>query len=172
MCNAYKHPSGCSCGFGPPYEQIEVSIVKLPSPTDLRTRRAADLSVKFPAAHAIGIEHLNRLSTVRVREAARKTLQNLADRRFGKSKIKINVERVVTGSIEFDIVLMTGTGVAVYKFFKDYEQLRKSMIIFCKDIHHAARYLCRVIKKAIVFDDEGSSKKPPRRKRKKKNSAK
>jgi hypothetical protein len=62
---------------------------------------------------------------------------------------------------------MTGTGVAVYKFFKDYEQLRKSIVIFCKDIARGSRFLWRAIKKAIIFEEEGSNRRAQPRRRKK-----
>jgi hypothetical protein len=158
MCNAYKHPSGCSCGFGPPYERVEVKIVKLPSPNNIRTRVAAEVSIKFPAARAIGVEHISRQDVGRAKAALKKFIQKKADQRFGKGKIRINVARVITGSIEFDIVLITGTGVAVYHFFKDYEQLRKSMVVFCRDIQHAARSLTRAIRKAIIFEEDKINK--------------
>ena len=55
MCNAYRHPADCSCGFGPPYEHAEVKILKLPSPANNRTPVAAELRVRFPVARDIKV---------------------------------------------------------------------------------------------------------------------
>ena len=40
MCNAYRHPMGCQCGFGPPYPDVDARIIKLVKWKDRKSGQA------------------------------------------------------------------------------------------------------------------------------------
>ncbi len=91
MCNAYKHPMDCHCGFGPPYDDLKVKIVDLPSPDDSNPSRIGDLNLKFPI-RANFFNQIAKAERNEVTEPLINTLQQLADRRFGKGHVRVELQ--------------------------------------------------------------------------------
>lgn len=140
MCNAYKHPSDCHCGFGPPYDEVQVEIRKLPSPADTNPKQLAELDVRFPVPRATYYSQISSTAKIEMMAAFQNSLQRLADDRFGKANFLIKVRDVRKGSLTFEVLLITGL-VGAYKFFKDYEALRKGVKAFCQDIWRSGKWL-------------------------------
>lgn len=149
MCNAYRHPNGCRCGFGPPYDGIEVEIISLAPATDTRTRRAANLRLHIPLGHKIASKLFVPARTMRVKEALRGSLQRIANRRFGQRKVRVQVGRLAEGSLLGDVTLVM-IGVGVYHFFKDYEALKKGVKAFGDDVKSGSRYIMSKLKSAYT----------------------
>jgi len=147
-----------------------VQILSIASPTDPSTRVAATLSIRFPSTPTVDFERLDQVGTDRVKEALRKPLQKLANQHFGPGKTHVEMTRVAKGSIEFGVAIVTA--VAVYKAFKDYEQLRKSTVAFGKDIQNVSRSLKKVLKHVFTSKKKEIAKKAAQPSRKKKKRRK
>jgi hypothetical protein len=157
MCNAYQHPSDCHCGFGPPYDDVQVEIRKLPSPTDRNPSEIAELAVRFPVRANFYFE-IRSTGRTEVKAAVMNALQRLADSRFGKGNIRVKVNDVRKGSITFGVILVAGA-VATYKFFKDYEALSKGVKTFCRDIQSASKSLRKLVYQAYHRVEKRSHKR-------------
>ncbi|MFS8085246.1 MAG: hypothetical protein ACMG6H_06415 [Acidobacteriota bacterium] len=158
MCNAYKHPQDCRCGFGPPYDDVQVEIRRLPSPTDKNPSEIAELAVRFPVVRANFYWDINSTGKIEVRAALMNALQRLADDRFGRGNIRVKVTDIRKGSITFGVILGAGA-VAAYKFFKDYDDLSKGVKTFCRDIQSASKSLRKVVHEAYHRVESRSHKK-------------
>ena len=159
MCNAWNHVPDCSCGFGPPYEDLHVEILKLPRPSTKRPSWVAKLSVQFPIPRAIYFWRLDRVGKTRLIRSLTNALQRIADGRFGKRKFRVLVTRVKKGSIEFYVLLVPTGVVAVYKFFKDYEALRKGVIAFRGDIERVSKRLRSLLRKVYASEEKRAREK-------------
>ena len=60
------------------------------------------------------------------------TPPKILDQRFGSGRLRVVVTRIASGSLEIWLTLVT-IGGAVYTFFKDYEDLRKGLLLFVED---------------------------------------
>lgn len=147
MCNAYRHPMDCHCGFGPPYDDVKVKIVQLPDPKDRNPSRIADLDLKFPI-RARFLSQIVKTERTEVTEPLVNTLQRMADRRFGKGHVRVEVKNLRKGSVTYGIALVAL--VAAYKFFKDYEALSKGVKMFCHDIVAISKTLRSVLTEAYA----------------------
>lgn len=172
MCNAYKHPSDCHCGFGPPYDDVQVEIRKLASPEDRNPSEIAELALRFPVVRANFYWDIKSTGRTEVMAALMSALQRLADGRFGKGNIRVKVNDIRKGSITFGVALVIGA-VGAYKFFKDYEDLSKGVKTFCRDIQNSSKFLRKLVhqtyhrieKRSHKRIIEASAKKPARRQR-------
>jgi hypothetical protein len=94
----------------------------------------------------------------RILVATIEEIQHLADIRFGKGNIKVVPEKIREGSIEIGVILIVVAG-AAYKFFKDYEALKKGVSEFTKDIGCMSRKLFKVVKKKYQSEEKKIIKK-------------
>lgn len=78
-------------------------------------------------------------------EAVYPELQQLIDTRFGLNIIRAKDAGVRAGSIEiwFQLVAVGG---AVYAFFKDYEDLRKGVLLFVEDVRTNSSKLSTIVR--------------------------
>ncbi len=166
MCNGYRHATGCECGFGPPYPQVDVRIRKILNRGDRRSSMVAELGLSFHIPRANLFHLVDKAGKDRVLTTAVKALQRLADNRFGKGNIKVVPAYIKKGSIEVYVVLVALVG-AAYKFFKDYEALKKGVTAFVKDIRHVSNKLNLVVRRKYLREEQRSLMKTNRdRKRK------
>lgn len=142
MCNAYQHPMDCHCGFGPPYDDVQVEIVKLPSPEDRNPSEIADLDLKFPI-RANFYREIGSTGQVEVMASLTNALQHLADTRFGKGHVRVKVKDLRKGSITCGVALVAL--IAAYRFFKDYDDLSKGVKTFCRDILRTSKKLRKLV---------------------------
>ena len=155
MCNGYKHPPGCECGFGPPYPEVDVTVRKLISKNNRRSSRIAELDLRFHIPKASFFHLVDQSGRKRVLATAVRQLQRLADNRFGKKNIKVVPEYVKKGSIDVYVALVVAVG-AAYKFFKDYESLRKGVAAFVNDIKGVSNKLNRVVRRKYLREEQRS----------------
>lgn len=166
MCNGYRHATGCQCGFGPPYPDVDVRIRKLLNRGDRRSSTVAELGLSFHIPKAKFFHLVDKAGKDRVLTTAVEALQRLADNRFGKGNIKVVPAYVKKGSIEVCVVLVAMVG-AAYKFFKDYEALKKGVTAFVKDIRYVSNKLNLVVRRKYLREERRSLMKKNRdRKRK------
>lgn len=165
MCNAYRHPAGCQCGFGPPYPDVDVSIRKLTRRGDRQSSRVAELDLSFHIPKAIFFHLVDKVGKKRVLETTAEALQQLADNRFGKGNIKVAPIYIKKSSIIVSIVLFT-LG-AAYVFFKDYKAIRDGVTAFVEDIKCASSKLNRVVRKKYLREEQRSLIKKSRDRTKK-----
>jgi hypothetical protein len=83
-------------------------------------------------------------------------LQPIADKAFDHH-IRVVVSEIRRGSIEILFLLTTG-GTAVYKFFKDYEDLRTGVTEFTRDVMRVSNRLTLAIQRIIQH-----YRRPPKR---------
>ena len=155
MCNGYRHATGCQCGCGPPYPQVDVKIRKLLKRGDRRSSTVAELGLRFHIPRANFFHLVDKDGKGRVLTTAVKALQHLADNRFGKGNIKVVPAYVEKGSIEVYVALVALVGGA-YKFFKDYEALKKGVKAFVKDIKYASSKLNQVVRRKYLREERRS----------------
>jgi hypothetical protein len=67
-------------------------------------------------------------------------LQQLVDKRIGSGSLQVGVTQIALGSLEVVITLVTIIG-AVHTFFKDYEDLRKGLLLFIEDMKRVGGWL-------------------------------
>ena len=167
MCNGYRHPTGCECGFGPPYPTIDVSIRKMIKKGDRRSSTIAELGLRFHIPKANYFHLVDEPGKDRVVTTTVEALQRLADKRFGKGNIKVVPTNVKKGSIEVYVALVILVGSGAYKFFKDYEALRNGVAAFVRDIRNASSKLNLVVRRKYLSEERRSLMKKNRdRKRK------
>lgn len=175
MCNAYKHPSDCDCGFGPPYADVQVEIRSLASPKDRNPSQIADLGLRFPLPRANFYQDITGKGKTEVMGSLQNALQRVANDRFGKDRVRVKVNGVRRGSITFSVLLGMGL-VAAYKFFKDYDDLSKGVKTFCRDIQRSSKWL-----RKLVYDTyhrvearahKNASTRPPTKSSKRQHSSK
>ena len=154
MCNAFRHPAGCECGFGPPYPEIDVSVRKLINKEDMRSSKVAQLDLKLHIPKAAFFHLVDNIGKRRILSTAAKELQRLANKRFGKGKIEVVPIHLKKGSIEFYVLLVVVGG--AYTFFKDYESLRIGVSAFVRDIKSASSKLNRVIRRKYLREERRS----------------
>ncbi len=171
MCNGYRHPTGCECGFGPPYPTIDVSILKLVKMGDRRSSTVAELGLKFHIPKANFFHLVDEPGKNRVLTTAVKALQRLVDKRFGKGNIKVVPAYVKKGSIDVYVALVALAGSA-YMFFKDYEALKKGVEAFAKDIRYASNKLNKVVRRKYLNEERRSLMKKNRDRKKKDQAVK
>jgi len=144
MCNAYKHPSDCDCGFGPPYADVQVEIRSLASQKDRNPSQIADLRLRFPLPRANFYQDITGKGKTEVMGSLQSALQRVADDRLGKDSVRVKVNEVRKGSITFGVLLVMGL-VGAYKFFKDYDDLSKGVKAFCRDIQRSSKWLRKLV---------------------------
>jgi len=138
MCNAWNHSDGCRCGFGPPYDEVNARIVRLSEEVE-PGRVVAELSVWVPLQQSTRYWRLPSDGRQLVERSLERTLQRVADDRFGSRVLRVKVAGARKGSIEYSVVLIPV--VAIYKFIKDYPTLKKGIKEFCGDIRRWSRHL-------------------------------
>lgn len=141
MCNASNHSPGCDCGFGPPYQDLRVTITRLADPQDKSPSELGRLRLVFPIPKATSYNQLDDSSKTTVLKSILVPLQSIADKRFGEGHIRIQPIYLRKGSIELGVALVMACGVGVYAFFKDYEALRTGVLLFVRDLRSVSRYL-------------------------------
>ena len=141
---------------------MEVQVLNIWDGKDVQTRKVAELSFRFPEIDIPfgGLEPFRNLMFLEVLE---RELQPLADVRFGKGTTIVEGAEIKEGSVEI-LLWLLAAGSAVYTFFKDYESLRKGVILFSKDLHGASskieeligtHYLKKRKPRSSWADDEG-----------------
>jgi len=163
MCNAYGHFDDCECGFGPPYP-VKVEIRKLPDPKDPAPLNAGELALVLFALRANYFDRLDDESQNAICTATAKALQPISDRRFGKAQIEVEVTAVEKGSLEFGFVLLVAGGV-VYKFFKDYKDLKEGVITFAGDVRTASKAINGMVRH-VYSREERKARRADRKKEK------
>jgi hypothetical protein len=154
MCNAYKHSPGCDCGFGPPYANIGVTIVKLIPMNDNQSSTVAQLDLTFPLPEK-DLNFIDEKGKLGVLNSATQILQQFADTRFGEGQIKILPVHIKKGSILVGVLLVAAG--STYAFFKDYDNLRKGVLSFSRDISAGSRALYKVVKQKYFREAKRSS---------------
>ncbi len=149
MCNAYNHPEGCECGFGPPYPDVDVTVKNIVEQRGVRGSKVADLDVTFYIPKANFFHRLDIVAKDRLLEETATALQCLADGRFGKANIQVLATDVRRGSITFAVVLVAMVG----KFFKDYPTLKAGVLQFARDIKMVSGHLNRLLRRVYLREE-------------------
>jgi hypothetical protein len=137
---------------------FDVDILSIWDGVDQKIARLADLKLRFldldPPEELFGpsTKDLFILTDLEVE------LQYLADKRFGKGKIKAECVRILRGSLEV-LVTLTAVGSAAFVFFKDYKDFREGILLFVADVKSAAAELRGIAKKRLSRKKEGGAEK-------------
>jgi len=157
MCNGHNHPGGCECGFGPPYPAIEVEVRKFYGRIDKDHPKVADINIKFPIAKRNAFPKLDDVGNKSVLDATAKAIQPLADNRFGEGRIRVIPTYLEKGSIEIGIVLMALA--AIYKFVKDYPELKKGVSELRNDIASNSKRLNGIVRRKYRHEEKRMKEK-------------
>lgn len=127
---------------------MEVDVTSIWDGKDTQTRKIADISLRL-AEIDIPIGRLDPFRNLKFLEDVDNELQPLADIRFGRGTTIVQGAEVKAGSLEIILWLMAA-GTMAYKFFKDYESLRKGIVLFAKDVEAANNKIETLIKKHYI----------------------
>ena len=133
MCNAHNHSPGCDCGFGPQYQSASITVVDIASPNNRETSQAATLSIKYSTAASVFPELPGEAGKADLAAALALPIQEFADQHFGVGKIIVKLADVRRGSLTITAIVCVAVG-GVWKFFVEYEQLRKGIKLFRDDL--------------------------------------
>ena len=104
---------------------MEVEVTSIWDGKDTQTRKIADISLRLSEID-IPIGRLDPFRNLKFPEDVDNELQPLADIRFGRGTTIVQGAEVKAGSLEIILWLMTA-GTMAYKFFKDYESLKREL---------------------------------------------
>lgn len=115
-------------------ERIQLEILRTWDGKDTETTKAADLKLVLPnfRPETYGVS-LSAEAKREVFAAIARELQPIVDQRFGSGSLRVMITRIASGSLDVWLALVT-TGGAVYAFLKDYEDLRKGLLLFVGDV--------------------------------------
>jgi hypothetical protein len=156
MCNGYRHAPGCECGFGAPYPDIDVRIRKIIEREDRRSSKFVEFSLSFHIPKAKFFHLVDKAGKLRVLTTAAEALQRLANSRFGRGNVKVVPIYIKKGSIDVYVALVVLAMGGAYKFFKDYETIRKGIKAFAKDIKYASSKLNQVVRRKYLQEEQRS----------------
>jgi hypothetical protein len=116
-----------------------VEILHMWDGTDTGTNEAAVLKIVLPFSRPDSYRvPLSKATAKNVFTAIARELQPIVDHCFGSDRLRVEVTRVASGSLDIWLTLVT-IGGGVYTFFKDYEDLRKNLLLFVEDVKQLGR---------------------------------
>jgi hypothetical protein len=155
MCNGWNHNDGCQCGFGPPYNSIRTVRYKVPSEKGAsNTSIAGRFLISAPVSGIPKLDDLDEQLKSQLVNMLEESIRLIAKKSFRNIQISeqvrldIKIRSLSEGSINIDFTLVVVGGL-VYSFFKDYESLRKGIMLFLNDILAASRHIAKLIRKIV-----------------------
>jgi hypothetical protein len=149
MCNAWNHQDDCECGFGPPYDYIEIKHYRIASPRAARTTSLAGrFHISIPVADISKPDDLDQqvkqALTLSLEEQLRAIAQKSITAVSRTAQLKVQIKRLTVGTlgVHFDMLIVGG---AIYTFFVNYESFKKGITMFRTDLVKASRHVIRVM---------------------------
>lgn len=130
-------------------ELLEITVLGTWDGEDTQTKQIADLLLAFPGFEPPEMDILGKPTTTELLLLIEleKEIQKIADARFGQGNVRIEAE-IRRGSLEI-LVILTIVATSVYKFFKDYADLRRGVLAFVVDLRSVASFLDSVVDKHL-----------------------
>jgi len=126
---------------------MEVKVLSFWDGTDTESTKLAELLITMPGTLPRGGVVRRRWRTRRLVKTFEHEIQALADSRFEKNIVHVKGDRITEKSIEVILAIyVVGRAIgAVYKFFKDYNDLRDGFTRFVQDVRENSRRLEEVV---------------------------